>query len=84
MATRVVEVLNWLLAIGMWLVIGRAILDWITGGRSTPISRLFRLFTEPLYQLVRRASPRLSAPLIPVVLVLVFATLRILLVVAIH
>lgn len=82
MVQEIITVLNWLLAISMWLVIGRAVLDWLTRGRRTVVHQLFYLLTEPLYRPLRRLLPDAPAIAIPVTLILLFLGLRVLLVVA--
>ncbi|MFN3337459.1 MAG: YggT family protein [Thermomicrobium sp.] len=82
MAQEIITVLNWLLAIAMWLVIGRAVLDWLTRGRRTVVHQLFYLFTEPLYRPLRRLLPNAPTIAIPVTLILLFLGLRVLLVMA--
>ncbi|MCM8744994.1 YggT family protein [Thermomicrobium sp. CFH 73360] len=83
MLQEIITILNWLLAIAMWLVIGRAVLDWLTRGRRTVIHQLLYLFTEPLYRPVRRLLPDVPAIAIPVTLILLFLGLRVLLVVVV-
>ncbi len=60
MVDQLFELANWLLAILMWLLIGRIVLDSITRGRSTLISRLFHLLTDPVLRLSTPLFPRLS------------------------
>lgn len=82
MAHEIITVLNWLLAIAMWLVIGRAVLDWLTRGRKTVVYQLFYILTEPLYQPLRRLLPNAPAVAIPLALILLFLGLRVVLVLA--
>jgi len=82
MLERVVQVVNWLLAIAMWLLLGRAALDWLTGGRRTVIGRLFHLLTDPLYRPAQRLFPALSSVGVCVLLALLLLLARIVLVVA--
>ncbi|MDW7981428.1 MAG: YggT family protein [Thermomicrobium sp.] len=77
MPPRVFEGLNWILAILMWLVIGRALLDWLTRGRVTVIGRLFELLTEPLYRPCRYLFPRASRLAIAVTLVTLLLVARV-------
>ncbi len=79
MVQEIVTALNWVLAIAMWLVIGRAVLDWLTRGRRTVIHQLFHLLTEPFYRPLRRLLPDAPPLSIPLTLILFFLALRIVL-----
>jgi len=83
MTQEIINVLNWLLAIAMWLVIGRAVLDWLTRGRRTVIHQLFYLLTEPLYRPLRRLLPDAPAAALPLMLILLLLGLRVVLVVVV-
>ncbi len=76
MVDQLFELANWLLAILMWLLIGRIVLDWMTRGHSTLISRVFHLLTDPLLRLSTPLFPRLSRLGQAILWLLVLLTLR--------
>lgn|GEM_PF-777505 len=80
MPRTVVEIVNWLLAIAMWLFVGRATLDWLTRGRVTVIGRLFHLLTDPIHRPTQRLFPLLSPAGVSLLLALLFLVLRVTLV----
>ncbi|MDW8058623.1 MAG: YggT family protein [Thermomicrobium sp.] len=82
MFRTLIEIVNWILAIAMWLLIGRAVLDWLFGERPTVIGRLFRLVTDPLHRPARRLFPRLSSPALSLFLALLLFAARVTLVLA--
>lgn len=49
--------LNIVLIVYMWLIIGRAILSWVSPDPRNPIVRFLYSATEPLLYRVRRAVP---------------------------
>ena len=58
MLAIVAHLLNVALALLFWLIVGRAILGVLSGGRSNFFSDLFKRSTDPLFALVRRITPR--------------------------
>lgn len=70
------EILNWFLAIWMWLVIGRAVLDRLTPQRRTPIHRPFHALTRPLYRVAESLFPRLRPTAKPLLIVVFLLILR--------
>jgi len=76
---RVFEVANWLLAILMWLLIGRILLDQLTRGKSTVIGRLFHLATDPLLRFSSQLFPRFSTIAQSVLWVLALLAVRLIL-----
>ncbi|MCX2727615.1 hypothetical protein OO015_08920 [Thermomicrobium sp. 4228-Ro] len=60
MIRELVELVNWILAVAMWLAIGRVALDVLTRGYPTVIGRLFRFLTVPLDRVGERFFPRLT------------------------
>jgi len=80
MLWRLVEIVNWILAIAMWLLVGRAALDWLTRGQVTVVSRLFHLLTDPLCRPASRLFPRLSSASVSLLLALFLLAARITLV----
>ena len=76
-----VQFLNYTLALGMWLILGRAALGVLTGGRPTPLQALFDRFTAPLVVLARRALPFVGEKWAPMAAFLLLALLRVALIV---
>jgi YggT family protein len=50
-------VLDWVLTIYTWIIIGRAIISWVNPDPYNPIVRFLYNSTEPLLYRVRRALP---------------------------
>ncbi len=72
-----VDVANWILAVAMWLLLGRAVLDWIPRGSETAIGRLFHLLTDPLHRPAQRLFPLLSPVALSLLLALLMLILRV-------
>ena len=53
----VVDMILWLY---MWLIIGRAILSWVSPDPYNPIVRFLHTATEPLLYRVRRTVPAIA------------------------
>jgi uncharacterized protein YggT (Ycf19 family) len=69
-----VEVLNFMLATAMWLIVGRVILQVIAGSGANPVLRVLAMATDPVYALIRRIAPQLGGFALPLVaLVMLFA-----------
>ena len=79
-----IQFVNYTLALGMWLILGRAVLGILTGGRPSPIQTVFDRLTFPLFGLTRRALPFVNERWAPRAALLALALLRVLLVVALH
>jgi uncharacterized protein YggT (Ycf19 family) len=80
MLTLLGQVANFVLALFIWLIVGRLVLDALVGHRRNLIADLFRRATDPIYALVRRALPgRVSDRWVPVLSILTLLLLRILL-----
>jgi len=80
----VLQSLNFVLALLMWLIIGRAALGLLTGGRESAVQTLFDRATLPLFALTRRALPFLSPRLAPLAALLGLGALRLALVLLAH
>lgn len=76
-----VQFLNYSLALGMWLILGRAALGVLTGGRATPLQALFDRTTAPLFGLTRRVLPFVGEKWAPLAAFLAIALLRVALIV---
>jgi uncharacterized protein YggT (Ycf19 family) len=66
----------------MWLILGRAALGVLTGGRATPLQALFDRATAPVFGLVRRVLPFVSEKGAPMAAFLLIALLRVALIVS--
>ena len=58
MLIALVEILNWLVTILVFAIIGRAILSWFVRDPSHPVMRLLVDITEPILGPIRRALPQ--------------------------
>jgi YggT family protein len=52
------KVLNWVLWIYMWVLIGRAIISWVNADPRNGIVRFLRSVTDPPVEAIRRRLPR--------------------------
>ena len=58
MLIALVEILNWLVTILVFAIIGRSILSWFVRDPSHPVMRLLVDITEPILAPIRRALPQ--------------------------
>lgn len=79
-----VQFVNYTLALGMWLILGRAALGILTGGRPTPLQALFDRFTAPVFGLARRLFPFVGEKWAPLAAFLLLTVLRVALIVLAH
>jgi uncharacterized protein YggT (Ycf19 family) len=79
-----VQFLNYTLALAMWLILGRATLGVLTGGRPSPLQTLFDRCTMPLFRLARRALPFVGEKWAPLAAFALIALLRVALIVLTH
>jgi uncharacterized protein YggT (Ycf19 family) len=80
----VIQFVNYTLALGMWLILGRAVLGILTGGRPSPIQTIFDRFTDPLFGVTRRALPFVGERWVPLAALLLLAALRLALILFTH
>ncbi len=52
------QILNWLVNIVVFAIVGRAILSWFVRDPSHPVMRLLIDITEPILGPIRRALPK--------------------------
>jgi len=71
-----VQVVNYTLAALMWLIIGRAALALVSGGRPGLVQGAFDRPTLPLFALTRRALPFVGERWAPLAALLGLAALR--------
>lgn len=55
--TAIAQVLDYLLWVYMWILIGRVIVSWINADYHNPIVRFLYAATEPVLDPVRRRMP---------------------------
>ena len=79
-----IQFVNYTLALGMWLILGRAVLGILTGGRPSPIQTIFDRFTAPLFGLTRRALPFVGERWAPLAALLLLGVLRLALILFTH
>lgn len=80
----VVQLVNFALSLLMWLIIGRAALGLLTGGRETAVHGLFDRVTLPLFALTRRLFPFVGAKWAPLAALVALGALRLGLVLLTH
>ena len=73
------QILNWLVNIVVFAIVGRAILSWFVRDPSHPVMRLLIDITEPILGPIRRALPKCwvidLSPLIAILVVQVLWSL---------
>lgn len=73
----VAQAVNFALALLMWVIIGRAALGVLTGGRENAVQALFDRVALPLFALTRRAFPFVSQRWAPLVALIALGALRV-------
>lgn len=79
-----VQFVNYSLALGMWLILGRAVLGILTGGRPSPLQTIFDRLTLPLFALARRVLPFVGERWAPLAALLLLAAARVALILLVH
>ncbi len=77
-----IQFANYTLALGMWLILGRAVLGILTGGRPSPLQTIFDRLTLPLFTLARRVLPFVGERWAPLAALLLLGALRVALILA--
>lgn len=74
----IAEVLNILLSVYIWLIVGRAILSWVNPDPYNPIVKFLYSATEPVLGFARRYLPPLggSIDLSPIVVLLLIVFMK--------
>jgi len=75
----IVHLINYTLAFGMWLIIGRGVLMVLTANRPNLITKFFAAATDPMYKLVKKVVPFASDFWIPHITFILIILLRLLL-----
>lgn len=55
--SAIAQLLDFLLTVYMWIIIGRAVISWVSADPSNPIVRFLYEATEPLLSRIRRVLP---------------------------
>lgn len=58
----IVQLVNYTLALIMWLIVGRVVLSLFTGDRNNFIYAFFLRFTDPVYEVIYRIFPFTRIP----------------------
>ena len=53
----IAQLLNFVLTLYMWIIIGRAVISWVNADRYNPIVRFLYEATEPVLSRIRRILP---------------------------
>lgn len=80
----VVQFVNYTLALLMWMILGRAALGVLTGGKGGALQEVFDRATQPVFALTCRALPFVSVRWAPPTALLGLAALRLVLILATH
>lgn len=80
----VLQLVNFALALLMWMIIGRAALGLLTGGRENAVQGLFDRVTLPLFALTRRIFPFVGEKWVPLAALLGLGAARLGLVLLSH
>ena len=76
--TILVETLNWVFSIGMYLTIGRVILQVLVGNQKNAILEIFEIATNPIYNIVRKLTfGKINGLAFPFVVVLLLFICRV-------
>ncbi len=78
MTAWIIQIINYTLALFMWLIVGRLILSIFIGGRENFIMNFFIRFTEPVYKITGKIFPFARAGCIPYLSILIIIIVRIL------
>jgi uncharacterized protein YggT (Ycf19 family) len=76
-----VQLVNYTLALLMWLVIGRVVLSLFTSSRENFIMSFFIKFTEPVYKVVKKIFPFAKESCIPSLSILFIVIIRVTLII---
>lgn len=76
MGIVVVQLINYTLSFLMWMIVGRAILALIVGGRENVMMLAFAKITEPVYGVTRRILPFARGHWVPVLSFFLLAAVR--------
>lgn len=74
----VAQVIDILLMVFMWLIIGRAIISWVNPDPYNPIVNFLHTTTEPVMRIARRIIPSIGGTLdiSPIIIILLIILLR--------
>ncbi len=73
----IAKLLNFILSVYIWIVIGRAVISWVNADPYNPIVRFLVQVTEPLLARIRRVLPIMGGlDLSPMILILAVVFLQ--------
>jgi YggT family protein len=81
MEIYIVQFINYTLSFFMWMIIGRAILTLISGGRTTFLTGLFAKITDPVYRITKKVLPFAKDTWLPFLAIVLIIVLRLLLII---
>jgi YggT family protein len=81
MEIYIIQLLNYTLSFFMWMIVGRAILKLISGGRATFLTGLFEKVTDPVFRVTGRIIPFAKEGWIPFLSIVLIIILRLLLII---
>ena len=71
------QLANYTLSFLMWMIVGRALLTLVTGGRETIVTLAFVKVTEPVYAVTRKVLPFAAAGAVPALSFLLLVAARV-------
>lgn len=81
MTELIIQIINYTLAMFMWLIAGRLLLSFFIKGRDNFILAFFIKFTEPIYKITGKLLPFAKESCIPPLSIIIIVAIRILLIV---
>jgi uncharacterized protein YggT (Ycf19 family) len=71
-----IEALQLVLSMAMWLIIGRIVLRILIGGsQNNAVMRVFEIATDPVYRIARKLKPNfiddMATPIVALVLIVI-------------
>jgi len=76
-----IQIVNYTLAVFMWLIIGRMLLSFFLGKRENFMVNFFIKFTEPVYNITRKVVPFATDRSVPFFSILIIFIIRIMLII---
>jgi YggT family protein len=81
MIVWLIQIINYTLALFMWLIVGRLVLSLLRANRENFIMAFFIKFTEPVYKITRRIVPFSKESCIPGISIILIIIVRLALVI---
>jgi uncharacterized protein YggT (Ycf19 family) len=76
MIAWLIQIINYTLALFMWLIVGRLVLSLFRANRENFIMAFFIKFTEPVYKITRKIVPFAKAGCIPWISIILIVIVR--------